>query len=381
MAGFLVVILIASGCGTTQNRSATEQLLTSDAVDRSIARIDFRPLHGQKVFLDVEFVRNAKGVGSVNPDYVISSLRQQLLAAGCLLQEAKHLADFVVEPRIGALGLDAHDVIYGIPANNGLNVASSLVSTIPTLPTIPELALAKRNDQRAASKIGVFAYHRVTREVVWQSGISESLSTSRDSWLLGAGPFQTGTIHREPKFVAGGVLFPTGTETADLPADVKYTEAKLFKKPSEIKPPPPVVASGTPAGAPPAPAVLAPATAAPAAAAASTTAAGGPLALRGADAATAELPEEVLWHMTPSTAASLAIPGQVLPPGSGTSAPSALRGSRRMRRREIEEELQHESRIVPASATTEAAPFPDDDPPARASLQSTAPPNLEAAPK
>lgn len=368
-AAVIAVAAFSIGCGTTQSRSATEQLLTSDAVDRSIARIDFRPLHGQKVFLDVDYVRNAKGVGSVNPDYIISSLRQQLLAAGCLLQENKHLADFIVEPRVGALGLDGHDVIYGIPANNGLNAASALVTTMPTLPTIPELALAKRNDQRAASKIGVFAYHRVTREVVWQSGISESLSTARDSWLMGAGPFQTGTIYREPKFVAGGIIIPTGTETADLPADVKYTEAKLFKPPASIKVPPPATAS-TPTPAPSTPAVPS--------SPAVTTAAAGPKP----EPAAAEVPQEHLWQLPPTTASALAIPGQSATPSGEASSSTTrpLRGSRRMTRKELEAELTREATIVPVSGSTEAAPFPDEDWIPQSKLRATSPPELQSAP-
>lgn len=364
-AAVLILAALSIGCGTTQSRSATEQLLTSDAVDRSIARIDFRPLHGQKVFLDVDYVRNAKGVGSVNPDYIISSLRQQLLAAGCLLQENKHLADFIVEPRVGALGLDGHDVIYGIPANNGLNAASALVPTMPSLPTIPELALAKRNDQRAASKIGVFAYHRVTREVVWQSGISESLSTARDSWLMGAGPFQTGTIYREPKFVAGGVLIPTGTETADLPADVKYTEAKLFKPPSSIKVPLPATASTpSPAAAPVTPTATITATD------------------KKPEPATAEVPQEHLWQLPPTTASALAIPGQSATPAGEASSSSTRpqRGSRRMTRSELEAELNREATIVPVSGSTEPAPFPDDEAIFQGKLRATSPPELQSAP-
>ncbi len=44
------------GCGTTREYNATEQLVMSDAVDRSIASIDFRPLSGRKVYLDTSYL-------------------------------------------------------------------------------------------------------------------------------------------------------------------------------------------------------------------------------------------------------------------------------------------------------------------------------------
>ena len=55
--GLLVVLLILTGltgCGTLKSQSATQQLLLSDAVDRSIASIDFSPLSGKTVFIFVK---------------------------------------------------------------------------------------------------------------------------------------------------------------------------------------------------------------------------------------------------------------------------------------------------------------------------------------
>jgi hypothetical protein len=226
-----LLVCAAWGCGTTQNRTATEQLVTSDAVDRAIASIDFSHLSGQKVFLEVEYLRAVKGVGTVNAEYIISSLRQQILASGCLLQENKLIADYIIEARVGALGLDGHEVVYGIPANNALGAASSFVPTAPAaLPAIPELALAKRNDQMGAAKIGAFAYHRVTREVVWQSGISQSRSTSRDSWLVGIGPFQSGTILKDPKLMGSRFSPLPITSEEHNPEVEEYAEARVYKK-------------------------------------------------------------------------------------------------------------------------------------------------------
>ena len=172
VAACLVGVLLA-GCGTTKSQRATEQLLMSDAVDRSVASIDFRPLVGKRVYLDTTYLKNIKSNDFVNADYVTSSLRQQMLSSGCLLETSADQAEYVAEVRLGALGTDRHDVVYGIPASNGLSSAAMLVPNAPMIPAIPEIAVAKRNDETGAAKIAVFAYHRETRQPVWQSGIAE----------------------------------------------------------------------------------------------------------------------------------------------------------------------------------------------------------------
>jgi hypothetical protein len=191
--------LLLAGCGTTKMtdtpRSATEMLLVSQAVDYAVARIDFAPLSGQPVYLDTSML----DAGVVDKGYLVSSVRQQLLAHGALLQEEKWRATFVVELRAGAVGTDRNSLMVGTPA-------VSLPSVVPGIPTsIPEIALMKKNDQRGVAKIGVFAYNRITGRAVWQSGTVESSSQLKDTWVFGAGPFTRGTIRQRPE-IAGEPL-------------------------------------------------------------------------------------------------------------------------------------------------------------------------------
>ncbi|WP_145347377.1 DUF6655 family protein [Rosistilla ulvae] len=176
--------------------------MLSDAVDRSISAIDFRPLAGKKVYLDTTYLAAVKGILFVNSDYIISSLRQQIIAAGCLLEEDRKTAELIIEARVGTLGADGYQVSYGIPASNALSTAASLVAEAPPVPTIPEISFARRESNEASAKIAVFAYDRETRKAVWQSGISRSESDSRDTWVLGVGPFESGTV-RESTRLAG----------------------------------------------------------------------------------------------------------------------------------------------------------------------------------
>lgn len=239
-AACVVVAVLCSGCGTTKQHEATQQLMASDAVDTAIARIDFTPLDGQSVYFDTTYIKNYKGIGFVNAEYVISSLRQQMFAAGLKVKESKDEADFIIEGRVGALGENDHEVVYGLPATNALNAATSAVastSSIPIVPTIPEISIARRNDAAATAKIGVFAYHRETGERVWQSGLKVARATSKDLWVMGAGPFQRGTIYDDKVRFAGTELGSTvERERAGRRGVIAaYKDEKLFDEIAAVK--------------------------------------------------------------------------------------------------------------------------------------------------
>ncbi|MEP0428697.1 DUF6655 family protein [Rhodopirellula bahusiensis] len=213
------MMCLFSGCGTTQERQATEQLLLSDAVDRSVSTIDFRPLTGEKVYLDTSYLRSAKVPTIVNADYVTSALRQQVMAAGCYLQDSASEADIIIEARIGTLGYDDHRVTLGVPENNAINSTVSLLPSSPSVPQIPEIAIARRDAREGAAKVAAFAYDRKTREAIWQSGISRSRSTARDTWVMGVGPFQGGSIREETR-LAGTKLLRFGRRSTGSPPKV-----------------------------------------------------------------------------------------------------------------------------------------------------------------
>jgi len=211
----LASVLSLAGCGTTLQATATDQLVASDAVDRSISQIDFTPLTGQQVYLDTSYIQGPKtpiGIGFVNPEYVVSAIRQQMTAAGLELMETRDQADYIVEARLGVLGGDSHELVYGIPSGSGVGSAASsavaATTSVPLLPSIPELSIAKRKDHMAAAKVAAFAYHRETRERAWQSGIALGKSSAHDYWILGAGPFQRGDIHEGTQLAGNPVKVP-----------------------------------------------------------------------------------------------------------------------------------------------------------------------------
>lgn len=195
----LLFLALTVGCGTIREQRATNQLLLSDAVDRAVANIDFAPLAYEKVYLDSRFLQ-FKNESAVTTNYVISALRQQMIVAGCLLQDSIENSDYVVEARVGTMGSDGHDINYGVPASNSVNAAASLLSSTPPLPVLPEISLARRTHDMAAVKIAAFAYKRDTRMPMWQSGTSLARSEASGTWVLGAGPFKSGTIYDGTEF-------------------------------------------------------------------------------------------------------------------------------------------------------------------------------------
>lgn len=191
------------GCGTTRwtdtSRTATEQLLLSDAVDRAVSQVDFRALAGRTVYLDAQPVQ-----ALTDAPYLISSVRQQLLSNGCILKEKREEADYVVELRAGALGTDRHDILFGVPATQLPSVAP--LNGVPT--SIPEIPFIKRTQQLGVAKIALFAYNRTTGRPAWQSGIVSAQSKAKSTWVFGAGPFQRGTIYEGTTFAGSKLDIP-----------------------------------------------------------------------------------------------------------------------------------------------------------------------------
>jgi hypothetical protein len=223
---FLLLLAVAAGCGTTRStdtqRAASEMMLVSQAIDHAVGQLDFSALNGKTVFLDVQYLD-----GTVDRGYLVSSLRQHLLAHGALLQEDRQRALYVVEPRAGAVGTDRHSLLVGVPS-------MSLPPVVPGVPTaIPEIGLIKRTDQKGIAKIAVFAYNRVTGRALWQSGLLEADSHLKDTWVFGAGPYSRGSILKEPRLA--GEELPELT----LPFGGKQYEPPLSAWGGAEPPPPP----------------------------------------------------------------------------------------------------------------------------------------------
>lgn len=242
---------LSAGCGATRStdtsRTATEQLLISDAIDRAVQAVDLKVLAGQSVYFDDSRLSDV-----VDRNYLISTIRQHLLANGCQLRDSRDKADFVVEARAGAVGTDRNDLLFGVPSTNVPQILP--MQPLPAA-AIPEIPIAKRRDQKGVAKLAVFAYHRETGAPVWQSGLVHQESSSNDVWILGAGPFQRGSIYEGTAF-AGSVL---RKEEEDGKAEPRRLPAVDLAQASTFTPPQRLTAAA-PAEKPHEPAAVQPAT-------------------------------------------------------------------------------------------------------------------------
>lgn len=252
---------LALGCNVTKSRVATEQLVVADAVDHAVSQIDFSPLSGRKVFFDKTFMPPTNVPGKPpsgsNIEYVNSSLRQQMLAYNCQLQDKAEDAEVVVEARLGAMGSDANELTYGLPT--GVVVSTAVGAIAPgggSLPSLPDLSLGRRNHQLGAARIGVFAYDRNSREPVWQAGIITGNSQARDLWVLGVGPFQNGRIYDQvqsstpdPNILKAQEKTPSGLASFSRPQTFERAIAHDEQAPARILTPQPLTPDTNPAAA------------------------------------------------------------------------------------------------------------------------------------
>jgi hypothetical protein len=247
------LVVLCAGCGTTRRtdttRTATEQLLLADAIDRSVSRIDFGLLASKEIYLDNTYLGAA-----VDKEYITSTLRQHMLACGCVLKDKKEDADFVVEVRAGAVGTDRHDLLFGTPSTS---VSLGAFSPVPGAPPaqVPEIALAKRTDQIGVAKIAVFAYERATGVPVWQSGSDVVASKARDLWVFGTGPYQRGNIYGGTKFAGEDLRVPLMSDKNEDRPPVRVARERvlnpdvLARHNDPLSPPPDVAASAAGNGA------------------------------------------------------------------------------------------------------------------------------------
>ena len=238
----LSALMALIGCGTTRMsdtlRTGTEQMLLSTAIDRSISEMDFEVLTGKDVYFDPQYLKGVSDEG-----YIVSSIRQKLLAEGVFLKAIRDEATYVVEARAGAVGTNRQDVLIGIPQTS--LPTGAVAAGVPT--AIPEIPFAKKTNQKGVAKIAVFAYNQVTGQAVWQSGSAPVTADARDTWVLGTGPFQRGSIYNGSNFMGQRIKLPwtrsSSSSTDGVAIGVPTNVPRLFPEdPNVVPPSPPSIA-------------------------------------------------------------------------------------------------------------------------------------------
>ena len=178
---------LLTGCASTSSsdtsRTGMEQLLISDAVDKSLSKIDFRPLAGRQVFVDAQYL------DCCDEGYVVGGVRHRVVAAGGRLAKDADSSDCVCEIRSGGVGTDRQETYVGM---DGISFPSMNVE-------LPTVKLWNKERQMATAKIGVMVYDTKTRVPLGPGGMTLARSDDSNAFLMGVGPWQGGSVKQSIK--------------------------------------------------------------------------------------------------------------------------------------------------------------------------------------
>ena len=170
-AVLIVLCTMLASCTTSREtnpqRTATEQLLLSTAVDHAVEnlRLDIAP--GAKVFVDSS---NFEGLDS---RYAVGALRDLVLRLGGKLVSDRASSETVVEIRSGGLSADQSKTLVGIPA---FDVPVPLAKEV----SIPDISLFKKSQRQGVAKIAATSYRTADGKLQDSSGPLYGFSHSTD---------------------------------------------------------------------------------------------------------------------------------------------------------------------------------------------------------
>jgi hypothetical protein len=157
----LGILVTISACGTQResdpSRTATEEMLISEAADRSADQLNLNIPPGSKVFVD------SSNIDGTDSKYAIATMRAHLVKVGADLVADRKDADVVAEIRSGALSTDEKTSLVGVPA---MPIPIPLAGNI----TVPEIALFKKAERIGVAKFAGIAYQAKDGKLV---GISD----------------------------------------------------------------------------------------------------------------------------------------------------------------------------------------------------------------
>jgi hypothetical protein len=189
----LLVVIASVGCASMKQsdtaRTGVEQLLVSSAIDRSLDKVDLRPIAGAKVFVDDKYL------DCVDKNYLMVALHQRLLKNDCTLVGKSEDSQVVIEVASGGVGTDRQELFVGVPKMN---------APIPMMPlSIPEVTFINRNKANGTAKIALVAYDTATKQPVINNG-SQLARSDHKSWnILGTGYIVSGSVPTDLKRATG----------------------------------------------------------------------------------------------------------------------------------------------------------------------------------
>lgn len=189
-------------------RTGVEQLLVSSAIDRSLDRVDYRPISGAKVYVEQKYL------DCVDKNYVVVALNQRLLRSGCTLVDKAEDADVIMQVGSGGVGTDRQELFVGIP---------EISVPFPVPMSLPKVPFFDRVRSNGTAKLAIVAYDAKNRNPVINGG-SQLARSDHKSWnVLGTGHVVTGNVPDEIARATGESesLVPIPTVAAARPSTTR----------------------------------------------------------------------------------------------------------------------------------------------------------------
>lgn len=200
------------GCATIKQsdtaRTGVEQLLVSSAIDKSLDRIDFRPISGAAVYVEQKYL------DCVDKNYVLVATHQRLLKSGCTLVEKPEDAQVVLEVGSGGVGTDRQEMFVGVP---------EISLPVPLPVNIPKISFYSRTRANGTAKLTLVAYDAKTKQPVLSPGSMLARSDHKSWNVLGTGHVVSGSVPAELERATGESesLVKVPTLTAGKPTTVR----------------------------------------------------------------------------------------------------------------------------------------------------------------
>lgn len=149
---------------TTTPRSAVEMALMSESAELALLGLRGDLPTGARFYLDTSEFE------AVDEEFVLSTLRLELLRQGLLAVEEREEADVIVIPRTAISAIDENSSLIGIP---DLPIPVPGVGVIQT----PEIALFKRAKQIGLTRLGYYGLNQGDSSLAFDAGTASGRST------------------------------------------------------------------------------------------------------------------------------------------------------------------------------------------------------------
>lgn len=234
IAATICTLMGFSGCTTTRTtdtpRTGMEQLLISNAVDQALDKYDFQAIQGKSVFIDEKYL------DSIDKGYLLSSIRERVLYNGGKIAAKAEDSDVTLEIRSGSVGTDNLETFVGIPN-------MSVPGILPI--EIPDVKVWNRTSQMGTAKLGILAYETKSGAVYQHGGQALARSDDTKWFVMGLGPFQSGTVKTEVQSSSASTTALART-IPNQPSTYVASRLESFAPPTGV-PASPMAPDGSPA--------------------------------------------------------------------------------------------------------------------------------------